>query len=247
MALSQDLDDYKLEAEINRSLNLVVHRHERADWARGLRKVVVEEKWSMREGVLGAGSFGTVHLQRRQTVNKGSRLKERAVKQLRKSDMERTQVDFRKELLALVKFSRAKVCDGSVLLFYDPACGTWLTRCRTVCPVASFRRIPRMVRRGRLHPHRHGVLLAWHARQVHRRIHVGAGRPTYRATAARGVENHARGALRTQGPEAPGKLATALLCTGHSTDLLEHICRPAWPALVGEDWRFRRLEARLEP
>ena len=141
MSLLRDLDDYKLQTEFRTRPNIVVHRSYRADWGHGRRRVVVEEEWAPQKPALGAGSFGTVRLERRQNVDGETQYKDRAVKQLRKIDMARMKVDFRKELLALTKFSRSKVSKGLVKLV-----STWLTT-GAVRSVSSLCPIPRMVRR----------------------------------------------------------------------------------------------------
>src|ERR1700743_1691391 len=102
MSLFQELEDYKLPTEFDKRLNIVLHRSYRADRAHGRQKIIVEEKWKPESPALGVGSFGTVRLERRQ--DEDGETKSRAVKQLRKIDMERFKVDFRKELLALTKF-----------------------------------------------------------------------------------------------------------------------------------------------
>lgn len=107
MSYMQDLEDYKLQAEYDARLNVILHRSYRADWARGRQKVVVEERWAPQTPALGTGSFGTVRLELRQDTDDETQC--RAVKQLRKADLARTRVDFRKELVALTKFSRSKV------------------------------------------------------------------------------------------------------------------------------------------
>jgi hypothetical protein len=111
MSLYQDLEDYKLQTEFDRGRNTVLHRSYRADRAHGRQRIVVEERWASQKPMLGAGSFGTVRLEKLQDDNAETQF--RAVKQLRKVDMERTKVDFRKELLALTKFSRSKVGEAS--------------------------------------------------------------------------------------------------------------------------------------
>lgn len=104
-----DLEDYKLQTVFDREHGVVLHRSHRADWANGRGRVVVEEKWHPQPKVLGAGTFGTVRLEARQSAGGSSNAEYRAVKQLRKMDMTRMNVDVRKELLALTKFSRPKV------------------------------------------------------------------------------------------------------------------------------------------
>lgn len=108
-----DLDDYKLDTEFYTRPDIVSHISYRADWANGRSRVVVKERWVPQKPPLGAGSFGVVRLERRENPDEGTQYRQRAVKQLRKFDLARMNVDFRKELEALTKFSRSKV-------------GTWL-------------------------------------------------------------------------------------------------------------------------
>jgi hypothetical protein len=107
MAFWRDLNDYKLQTEFDQQANVVLHRSYRANRALGRHKIAVEEKWAPQRKPLGAGSFGVVRLEKR--LEKDGEPEFRAVKQLRKSDMDRMSVDYRKELLALTKFSRSKV------------------------------------------------------------------------------------------------------------------------------------------
>jgi len=109
MSLPDDLKDYKLATEFQTDPDVILHRSYRADWARGRQKVLVVEKWAPQKPPLGAGSFGTVRLEKRLDANNHKEHTYRAVKQLRKSDMTRLRIDYRKELVALTKFSRAKV------------------------------------------------------------------------------------------------------------------------------------------
>jgi len=109
--LRDDLDDYKLNTQFRTRPDIVSHISYRADWAHGRSRVVVEERWLPQKPALGAGSFGVVRLETRQDTDadNGAQYKDRAVKQLRKFDLARMKVDFRKELEALTKFSRSKV------------------------------------------------------------------------------------------------------------------------------------------
>jgi hypothetical protein len=107
--LRDDLDDYKLNTEFYTRPDIVSHTSYRTDWAHGKSRVAVEERWAPQKPALGAGSFGVVRLERRQNADVETKYRERAVKQLRKFDLARMKVDFRKELEALTKFSRSKV------------------------------------------------------------------------------------------------------------------------------------------
>jgi hypothetical protein len=102
MSLLHDLNDYKLEATFLND-GCVLHKSYQSDVARGIRKVAVHERWTPQKPALGSGSFGVVRLE---TKADGG---QRAVKELHKPQMQRFNVDYKKELLALTKFSRAKV------------------------------------------------------------------------------------------------------------------------------------------
>lgn len=59
--------------------------------------------------LLGVGTFGMVRLERcKSNDGQGEELC-RAVKQMHKSHLERLKIDYKKELIALTKFSRSKV------------------------------------------------------------------------------------------------------------------------------------------
>jgi hypothetical protein len=105
MPLSHDLDDYKLETTFQKDPEYVLHTSYKADRGKGIRKAAVVEKWA-RQKYLGGGSFGSVHLE---MLMECSHTTHRAVKQLYKADMARMKIDVKKELIALKKFSRAKV------------------------------------------------------------------------------------------------------------------------------------------
>lgn len=99
-----DLDDYKIDTTFHKNPDYVVHTLQTADWARGQKRKIVKEKWVAQDEILGSGTFGTVRLEER-VDGKVTR----AVKQLWKFQMARLNIDYKKELLALTKFSRSKV------------------------------------------------------------------------------------------------------------------------------------------
>lgn len=109
MSSSKDLNDYKLETKFESEPKCVIHKYYKVDRSRGFRKAEVFEKWTAQGEVLGGGTFGTVRLETRLSGDNVSDRSERAVKQMYKWQMSRLEVDFRKELLALTKFSRSKV------------------------------------------------------------------------------------------------------------------------------------------
>ena len=69
---------------------------------------------------MGAGTFGIVRLEElvdEQGGNKnGQAVQRRAVKLLQKHFMNRTQIDYKKELLALTKFSRSKFAQSQLFV-----------------------------------------------------------------------------------------------------------------------------------
>ncbi|KAF4634226.1 hypothetical protein G7Y89_g3896 [Cudoniella acicularis] len=108
MSLLHDLDDYKLETQFGKDPDCVLHTSYKSDRARGLRKVAVEEKWIPQDVELGAGTFGTVRLEKQFLDLQQKEAAHRAVKLLNKTQMERKNIDYKKELVALTKFSRSK-------------------------------------------------------------------------------------------------------------------------------------------
>ncbi|KAL2068665.1 hypothetical protein VTL71DRAFT_15003 [Oculimacula yallundae] len=124
MSLEQDLDDFKLETTFYNHGTRVVHVSRKADRAQGVNLIVVEERWEVEQGEageLGWGSFGTVRLEKRVDDGKCCR----AVKELRKARLKSMNVDYKKELLALTKFSRSKFVQSQAFVqffgwFEDP-------------------------------------------------------------------------------------------------------------------------------
>ena len=106
------LDRYKLNATyLDRH---VVHVSYVSDPNRSRSKLKVEEKWNeIRE--IGHGSFGDVWLQTHETSRAT-----RAVKVLRKNEMVRKRIDFRRELEALAKFEDKSVVwqEDAIIKFF---------------------------------------------------------------------------------------------------------------------------------
>lgn len=100
-----DLNDWKLEASFENDPPCVIHKTTQADRANGIRSVAIVKRWVPQKPILGAGAFGTVHLEKEISGDNGTR----AVKQLYKSRMEGLGINYKKELVALTKFSRHKV------------------------------------------------------------------------------------------------------------------------------------------
>ena len=105
------LDHYKLDAA--QFDGCVVHTSYVSDRALNLRKVKVEKKWANVK-LIGQGTFGEVWLQKE--VNSE---KERAVKVLRKHQMERQAIEYKRELEALAKFDKSQV--GKPFLSFLPS------------------------------------------------------------------------------------------------------------------------------
>jgi hypothetical protein len=111
---SEDLlDHFKLEAEVFPEYTL--HPSYRLNRTRGVREKI-EKKWKRMESI-GAGTFGQVwreiHCQSDGTQDV------RAVKVIEKQRMRAQQIDFKKELLALAKFSKDEVL-YTIPRFYIP-------------------------------------------------------------------------------------------------------------------------------
>jgi hypothetical protein len=103
---SEDLlDHFKLEAEVNSEHTL--HVTYKINRARGEREKI-EKQWK-RTDRIGEGTFGQVwrELHSRQDGHE----EVRAVKVVEKQRMRAYNVDFKKELLALAKFSKPEVLD----------------------------------------------------------------------------------------------------------------------------------------
>jgi hypothetical protein len=105
-----DLDDFKLETTFKNDPACVLHTSCQADRARGIRKAEVVEEWVPQKPDLGVGTFGTVRLEKKWNQHGGTISTHHAVKLCHKAQMARLNVDYKKELIALTKFSRDKVC-----------------------------------------------------------------------------------------------------------------------------------------
>lgn len=110
MSVIDDLDDYKLEASFQRDPECILHTSYKSDRARGIHGVAVVDTWVPQKPDLGSGTFGTVRLEKRLNAPDGTKHTHRAVKRLHKIQMARLKIDYKKELIALTKFSRSKVC-----------------------------------------------------------------------------------------------------------------------------------------
>jgi hypothetical protein len=75
--MDDDIEDYKLNANFDHEAGYVVHTSWEPDYARGMRKTKVEDRWR-RGKEIGFGSFGTVFLE---TTENGQ---QRAIKTIRK-------------------------------------------------------------------------------------------------------------------------------------------------------------------
>ncbi|KAI9858585.1 MAG: hypothetical protein M1813_007390 [Trichoglossum hirsutum] len=89
------------------------HIEYKTDRARGIRKEKVERRWH-RAQCIGRGTFGVVWLEVREE-NDG--VEKRAVKVIDKGGMQHLRVDYRKELLALSKFSKLQYEEVLVKFF----------------------------------------------------------------------------------------------------------------------------------
>ena len=101
---SQDLiDHYKLDVQFHPDHTR--HVSYASDRARRLRKDRLEKKW-YRVKRLGRGGYSVVWLEIERESESSS---ERAVKEVPKKGFAGSHIDYRKELLALAKFSNPKV------------------------------------------------------------------------------------------------------------------------------------------
>jgi hypothetical protein len=97
------LDHFKLDAKVFPDYTL--HVTDRMDRDRGVREKI-ETKW-MRIERVGKGAFGQVWRELR--YNPGGKQDARAVKIIEKQQMSALNIDIKRELLALAKFSKDKV------------------------------------------------------------------------------------------------------------------------------------------
>ncbi|KAK0122839.1 hypothetical protein ONS96_009869 [Cadophora gregata f. sp. sojae] len=108
MSLSHDRHDFKLETSFETNPRCIVHTAHESDPELEIRKVVVQERWVPRKPESGFGLFGPVRLEEQLDPSPDCARVQRAVKVLHKQRMKRRNFDYRKELLALAKFSRSK-------------------------------------------------------------------------------------------------------------------------------------------
>ncbi|KAI9874609.1 MAG: hypothetical protein M1830_009566 [Pleopsidium flavum] len=101
MASASDLiDHFKLDAQVYP--DRTHHTFYTSDHARGRRKVKVEKVWHKHKK-LGQGGFGAVWLE---VEHEGKIKAERAVKEIPKNNGLSCQIDYKRELLAMAKFSK---------------------------------------------------------------------------------------------------------------------------------------------
>lgn len=84
----------------------------REDPERGIFRQKVETRWNRIEQ-LGVGGFGEVWLE--QKVEGPGALTARAVKLVNKARMKRYDVNFKREITALARFSKPQVCGRMIL------------------------------------------------------------------------------------------------------------------------------------
>lgn len=111
MSTEDLLDHYKLEAEVFPEHTL--HITYKTDRSRGEREII-EKQWKRMESI-GEGAFGQVW---RELHHRQDGYQEvRAVKVITKQRIRAHHVDFKKELLALAKFSKPEVRNSSQLCY----------------------------------------------------------------------------------------------------------------------------------
>lgn len=107
MLFPSELDDYEHDTIFLNDPERVVHVLPHPSSSEEYKEVKVLSTWRPGKN-LGSGSFGTVRLEEKQVHKPGDKVELRAVKVLSKKKLEDKEVDYRKELLALTKFTRPK-------------------------------------------------------------------------------------------------------------------------------------------
>ena len=109
------IEHFKLDAQIYRDHTL--HTEYVSDPARGMRKARVEKRW-YKERLVGRGGFGDVWLEVQKEGDQATA--ERAVKTIQKSQMERAEIGYKREILALAKLSRVGSVKMNIWLMLAP-------------------------------------------------------------------------------------------------------------------------------
>src|SRR6201999_1323689 len=104
------LEHFRQDAVV--TAECTTHIEYQANRAQGIRREKVEKRWD-RKQLLGHGTFGEVWLEVRQEDDD---VKKRAVKIINKSRVLGLGVDYKKELLALAKFSKFQYQQEEVLV-----------------------------------------------------------------------------------------------------------------------------------
>lgn len=105
------LDHFRQEAVVTEQHT--THIELRTYRSQGRRQVQVETRWA-REKIIGSGAFGDVWLESRQKEDAVRAM--RAVKVISKHRMQECDIDYKKELLALAKFSKRSYQQEDVLV-----------------------------------------------------------------------------------------------------------------------------------
>jgi hypothetical protein len=103
MSHISDSDHRRLEAIIFPD-HCVVESHQISDASRGLRRIPVTKVWRT-ERLLGRGGFGEVHLQSQESDKNDKR----ALKIISTTGVKLSLADCRRELTALIEFTKPKV------------------------------------------------------------------------------------------------------------------------------------------
>jgi hypothetical protein len=112
------VDHFLLEATVLPDhIRYISHK---SDITTGRRKIRIEERWRWTKKI-GQGSFGTVWLEERiDGETSGTTKEQRAVKAVYKSSCSLGNIDYRRELLTMAKFSRVRFT--STILLNDLIC-----------------------------------------------------------------------------------------------------------------------------
>lgn len=100
MSSISDLDHKRIDAQVYK--DKIVESHYISDASKGVRRKLHKKTWTFQR-VIGSGTFGDVRLE---VCDDGT---EHAAKKLRYFDGKVEDKEYKKELLALVEFSKPKV------------------------------------------------------------------------------------------------------------------------------------------
>jgi hypothetical protein len=189
----RDLNDWKLETSFEDNPPCFVHTSYGADRASGIHTRAIVERWIPCPEPLGRGASGIVWLHNESSSNK----KMRAVKQVSKFEMQRDNIDYKRELLALTKFSGKKVRNAGQIAGIYPI----LSNNFIVFKVRSLRRIHCMVRGQILGVFCHGIFPTRNITGIHKWKHGRRRCSDHFLSTHCWIKNHARRRICASGLE----------------------------------------------